>query len=309
MNRRTFISQSAAVVAGMPLAMALPAALRTDALEVHIFSKHLQFLDYDAMARTAKDLGFAGIDLSVRPGGHVEPGRVTTDLPRAVEAMTRHGLRPGMMVTALTDTADPLTRTVLSTARQLGFTHYRTGWLSYPDQQPVTEAFGLCQRQFTALAQLNREIGITGMYQNHAGQFFGAAIWDLHAVLSQLPDGGLGSQFDVRHATVEGASIWHNNLRLIAPFIRSIALKDFTWSSGPGGPKVENVPIGQGMVDFKRYFAFLKQAGIRVPASLHLEYPLGGADEGKRTLTIPAAQVRDAMRRDLEAVKKLWEEA
>ena len=51
-----------------------------------VFSKHLQFLDYEEVGKTAKNMGFDGIDLTVRPRGHVLPERVEDDLPRAVQA-------------------------------------------------------------------------------------------------------------------------------------------------------------------------------------------------------------------------------
>ena len=45
-------------------------------LKIHIFSKHLQFLIYKDMAEAAAEMGFDGIDLTVRPNGHVLPERV-----------------------------------------------------------------------------------------------------------------------------------------------------------------------------------------------------------------------------------------
>src|SRR5205814_8116826 len=55
-------------------------------LKIHIFSKHLQFLNYHDMAEAAAEMGFDGIDLTVRPSGHVLTERVETDMPKAVEA-------------------------------------------------------------------------------------------------------------------------------------------------------------------------------------------------------------------------------
>ncbi len=51
-----------------------------------IFSKHLQWLDYESMAGAAARLGFDGIDLTIRPGGHVPPEQAEEKLPRVVEA-------------------------------------------------------------------------------------------------------------------------------------------------------------------------------------------------------------------------------
>ena len=48
----------------------LPIACKTKStqdtsLDIHIFSKHLQFLNYRDMADAARTLGFDGIDLTV----------------------------------------------------------------------------------------------------------------------------------------------------------------------------------------------------------------------------------------------------
>ncbi|HQF11253.1 MAG TPA: hypothetical protein PKV22_03150, partial [Paludibacteraceae bacterium] len=48
-------------------------------LPVCIFSKHLQFLDWRSLGEKVTEMGFAGIDLTVRKDGHVEPAAVETD--------------------------------------------------------------------------------------------------------------------------------------------------------------------------------------------------------------------------------------
>ena len=44
-------------------------------------------LDWSDLGRAVKDTGFDGVDLTVRPGGHVLPERAADDLPRAIEAI------------------------------------------------------------------------------------------------------------------------------------------------------------------------------------------------------------------------------
>ena len=48
----------------------------SEAFKISIFSKHLQWLDYNGMAKVLSEIGFEGTDLTVRPGGHVLPERV-----------------------------------------------------------------------------------------------------------------------------------------------------------------------------------------------------------------------------------------
>src|SRR5688572_33013126 len=63
-------------------------------LKIHIFSKHLQFLNIHDMTEAAAEMGFDGVDLTVRPNGHVVPERVENDLPNAAEAMRKIGFAP-----------------------------------------------------------------------------------------------------------------------------------------------------------------------------------------------------------------------
>jgi sugar phosphate isomerase/epimerase len=74
--------------------------------------------------------------------------------------------------------------------------------------------------------------------------------------------------------------------------------------------KLINTPMGEGMVDWKRYFRMLKDAGIDYPVSLHCEYDsLGGANKGRRELTIPESEALALIKRDVDYVKKLWQKA
>ncbi|GAB3342435.1 sugar phosphate isomerase/epimerase [Larkinella ripae] len=276
---------------------------------VHIFSKHLHFLNFTELAATASDLGFDGVDLTVRPDGHVEPVRVREDLPKAVEALKTKNLSASMITTAVTKADDAVSRTVLETASQQGVRYYRTGWLPYPANQPIPASLKQFRQQFGELARLNQQLNLAGAYQNHAGTNFGSAIWDLATVLQEINQPGLGCQYDIRHATVEGGTSWSTGLRVIHPHIRFIAIKDVIWEKTDGKWKAVSVPLGQGMVDFPAYFALLKQLNVRVPISLHLEYPLGGADQGKRALTIPREKVYQAMQTDLQTLRGMLKKA
>src|SRR5688572_5303752 len=136
-SRRTFLKKSIATAFVLPiiskdlLSMIRPGA--DQPLKIHIFSKHLQFLNYADMAEAAAEMDFDGVDLTVRPKGHVLPERVETDLPKAVEAMKKMDFSPLLMTTAVDDANDITDRKVLGTAVKLGFKFYRMNYFSYPD--------------------------------------------------------------------------------------------------------------------------------------------------------------------------------
>ena len=312
MLRRRFIHQVAAGSSLMALGLPdlLSKAGSADQIKgIHIFSKHLQFLDYNEMAKTAKELGFDGLDLTVRPGGHVKPEKVEEDLPRAAEAIKKQGLQLRMMTTAIKDPNDPLTEKILKTASKLGFTDYRTGYLSYDPNLPVEESLKRLQPSLRELAAMNKHYGIRGAYQNHSGLRVGGPVWDLFLLLNEIDPEWLGIQYDIRHATAEGGTSWPIGYNLIKRLIHSLDIKDFMWARRDGAWKLQNMPLGEGMVEFDRFFNMLKKDEISVPISIHYEYPLGGADHGHRELTMPVAEILESMKLDLHYLKKKLVEA
>jgi L-ribulose-5-phosphate 3-epimerase len=291
-----------------------PAEKEPELFPVSIFSKHLQWLDYDEMARVSAEMGFDGVDLTVRPQGHVLPERVEDDLPKAFEAVHQAGLNIHLITTSVTSADDPYAEKILKTASSLGIRHYRMGWMYYDDSRPVEDTISLVQQQMSRLAALNEKYSISGEYQNHsgigaAGIYFGGSVWDLAGVLKNLNSPWLGSQYDIYHATVEGANAWPVGMKLIRPYIRSLVIKDFQWSKRDGKWSSESVPLGEGMVDYKKYLGLLKQGNIRGPISIHCEYPLGGADQGARTITMKREEVITAIRKDLLTLKRYLKEA
>lgn len=311
-SRRDFIKKS--IIAGSVLPfisedlLAVPNGRRIIPLQVHVFSKHLQFLNYADLADAAAEIGFDGIDLTVRPNGHVLPDRVETDLPKAIEAIRKAGLSAKIMTTAVENANDSSERKVLETAAGLGITHYRMNWLKYPEEKDIPEAIRQFKKTVKDLSHLNRTLGLTGCYQNHSGNLAGASLWELWEILKDADQQYMGVQYDIRHAVVEGGLSWQNGLRLIHPQIKMLTLKDFVWLKKNGTWRAEDVPLGEGMVDLKAYFSLLKKFNIQVPLSLHFEYPLGGAEHGSSQISTDKKIIFAAMKRDLLKVKELWEQ-
>lgn len=280
-----------------------------DGIRISVFSKNLQWLDYGGMAEEAANLGFDGVDLTVRPGGHVEPERVQEDLPKAIEAVRKKGLEVYSIVTSIVDADDPLTRRTLETAAELRIHHYRMGWFHYDERTSMDENLQWISRRLKGLEELNKTLRIHGAYQNHEGHYFGAPVWDLAGILRQLNAEWTGSQYDIYHATIEGMHSWRYGFEQLAPFIKTINIKDFQWVKKNGKWATESVPLGQGAVDFQSFFSLLRKSGISCPVSIHFEYSLGGADQGEKVLSMEHEKVLDFMRKDLAYLRGRLREA
>ncbi|MFK7972863.1 MAG: sugar phosphate isomerase/epimerase family protein [Bacteroidia bacterium] len=278
-------------------------------LSVHLFSKHLQFLDIKKAAQIAAELGFDGLDLTVRPKGHVLPENVKTDLPVAIQDIAKSGSTCTMITTAIADAENPLDIDIIKTASAQGVSYYRSNWFKYKEDLSIEESLDFYREKVRHLSELNKTHNIIGCYQNHSGTKVGASIWEVKRILESADQAFFGTQYDIRHAVAEGGRGWSNGVKLIQKHIKTIVLKDFKWGKVDGKWKIVNVPVGEGMVDFSAYFKLLKQFGLKPPVSLHLEYPLGGAEKGRREISVDQKVVFDAMKKDLDMVQKLWKEA
>ncbi len=308
MNRREFVKTlgaSSALIALKPTHLAA-----AESWQFNCFTKHLQWLDFKETAEVLKAAGYDGADLTVRPGGHVEPERVEDDLPKAVEAFGSVGLKVPMMVTAVTRADDPVQEKVLRTAKKLGVQLYRMGYLSYLKNRGIEESIDDLRPQMMELADLNREIGITGAYQNHAGTRIGGPVWDLRRLLKGIDPNHLGIQYDIKHATAEGGRSWIIGMKLVAEHINCFALKDFLWQKNKDGQwRDDPVPMGSGMTDYKSFFESVKELGIHVPITVHLEYEmphqvLKEASHDKKK----AAEV-DVYKHDLDVTKSMMQKS
>lgn len=299
LTRRAALLSSVAFVG-----LAAAAAKRN--LKVAIFSKHLQFLGGAELARAAAEIGFNGIDLTVRAGGHVEPTRAAQDLPPLVSLIRQHELEVPMVTTDIVDATSPHARAVLKTLANLGIRYYRWGGFTYGADQPLARQFEDFHQRSAQLATLNTEYKVCAMYHTHSGvDLVGAPVWDIFEILKDLDPNAVAINYDVGHATVEGGlGGWIDSFRVAESYIRGVAVKDFIWQKDTRQTwDPAWVPLGQGMVRFPTFFSLLANTAFDGPVQLHFEYPLGGVDAGKRQITVDRQQIFSAMRRDLHQVR------
>ena len=250
------------------------------------------------LAQAAKSVGFGGIDLTVRQGGHVRPERAAQDLPKAVTAIRDEGLDVPMITTELTSADNREAQTILSTAAKLSIPFFKPGYYQYKMvnvRRELEDAAG----QFRSLANLSKQCGIQAGYHNHE-EYMGAPIWDMASVIDTLDPKWAGFYFDARHAVAEGGvGGWKIATNLVMPRLKMVAVKDFRWQKTEKGWTAENCPVGEGMVDWKYFVSALAAGEFQGPISLHLEY--GAAGE-----TGPANEERilAALRHDIEFLKQ-----
>lgn len=286
---------------------AAPLAAAPAPLKVCVFSKHFQWTDIKETAATAAQLGFDGIDLTVRKGGHVLPERVADDLPKAAETIRKAGSDLTMITAEIVDATTPHAEAIVKAMKGIGLRHYRWGGFRLAGNKPIPEQLELYKKKSKDLADLNKHYRVCAMYHTHSGlNQLGASIWDLWYILKDLDTNHVGVNYDVGHGTVEGGlGGWINSTNLTAPMMRGVALKDFKWGKdAKRGWAPQWCAAGEGMVNYPKFFAMLKTNAFQGPVQLHYEYPeLGEAHTGKTNLDIPKEKFVSILKRDLAYVR------
>jgi L-ribulose-5-phosphate 3-epimerase len=257
------------------------------------FSKHLPDLNWSDLGRAVKDAGFDGVDLTVRPNGHVLPERAAAELPSAIDAIKSHGVTVPMITTDLTSATVPVAKPLLEAAARSGVRYFKTGYWRFSSSGDVRSQVAAAGEALAGLAALARDCGIELGFHNHAA-YIGAALWDIAPAIDRLDARWAGYYFDPRHAVAEGgAGAWKAAVHLVLPRLKMIALKDFYWHKTVKGWEVHDCPLGEGMVDWAWFGSAIGKTQFAGPVSLHFEYDIPGSTPAERTRRTLEAATRD----------------
>ncbi len=280
LTRRDFISASTLAAGALAFGAKPARAASGQRFPIIGFTKPIQTLSHDETADVAAHVGWEGIELPLRAKGQIEPERVEEELPKMHAALKKRGLHIGLITTDIVNPATPHVEKVLRTAKALGITRYRLGFLRYkPDQSPIAQLNEI-KPALRDLAAMNAAIGVQGGIQNHSGAgMIGCAVWDIFELVRDLDPKALGVCFDIGHATLEGGQSWPIEARLMEPFFTCAYVKDFAWVRDEKNGYVPKWgPLGDGMVK-REYFDWLKKSSYTGPISLHVEYIQGTGPE------------------------------
>jgi sugar phosphate isomerase/epimerase len=268
MTRRDFLAA--------PAAVSLAASAAPGRPMLCIFSKHMPKYGWAELGVKAKEAGFDGVDLTVRPGGHVLPERVAEDLPKAVEAIRKAGIDVPMITTGLIAASDPAAKPTLEAMKKLGIPLFKTGYWRYKRGVSALKTIEETRKAFVELLAMSRAAGVTVGLHNHSADYVGCSLWDYREILRGVDSQDAGYYFDPGHSVVEGGGYgWRVSLDIVSERLKMVAVKDFFWEKSEKGWRVKWCPLGQGMVQWGEFFKRFAEIKFTGPISLHVEYPGG----------------------------------
>ena len=259
-SRREFLAGAALAASRL----AAQPRVRTGPL-ICLYSRLLPDVEYFDLGPLLSAMGFDGCDLSVEPGGTVEPQQISVDLVRAIETMQGRGLEVPVITTNFVSPLEPWARNVIYVAGGSGVPLFRPGYWKVPSPRLVE-----IRAQVAGLAGVGRAYKMVMGVPNT----FPAA------VMRDLDPGWAGYDFDPSQATHDLP------LEAAMPRVKMVILRDARRQNGVLTP----CPLGDGVVDWTQFFATLAHARFSGPLTLESDYP--------------AARRVEAIQRDLDFARK-----
>lgn len=271
-NRRQILGLGTALCLSRWQAEALQAVRASeslsDPLRICIFAKPFQRMETQNLAELVGSWPVAGIEATVRQGGQVEPAEASEKLPRLLEALRARDRHFHILTTDIQRGDHPDVGRVLEIAAKEGVKYFRMAYYKYDLSRPLLPQLEQFAGQAKSLADVCKGLGITALYQNHAGAgYVGAPVLDLLEVFCDLPVQQMALALDLRHTTVEATSSWETIYARMKERIGAIFLKDAVAERG----EARDVPLGEGP-HVQSFFRKVLRDGLKVPLSLHMEH-------------------------------------
>lgn len=259
-------------------AVAAKLAGKTDGPQVVAFTKSFQDRPIPEVCQIFKSIGLDGLDLTVRPGGHIDPKDVKQQLPAAVKAAHDHGVQIPMLTTAITDN-DQLAENILATAAETGVGRIKMGYYRYEKFGTLAQQIQAVRKRVASVVKLAAKHQVLPCIHIHSGKYIPSHGTMLYEVLRDFSPSEVGAYVDPLHMTLEGGNDgWRQGLDLLAPWISLVSMKNFKWemgerdNSGQMEWHTRLVPVADGIAQIPEFVKVLKQLGYNGIYSMHSEY-------------------------------------
>lgn len=250
-------------------------------MELVMFSKMLQEFSVAEAGDVIKDIGLDGLDLTVRPGGHVLPENVETDLPRAVETLRGKGLSVPMITTGLESAEDPAAEATFRTAAACGIPALKLGYWQVREFGTMRAKIAEAKQALVGINALAEKHGVSANIHSHSGDFLSAFAPVVWMLIEPYDPRCIGAYPDLAHIGLEGGRAgWKQALDILGDRINIVGVKNsglFPTQDEAGNTRWQGrvVPVWEGLTPFPEAFGYLKQLGFDGPCTFHSEYKGG----------------------------------
>lgn len=249
-----------------------------------LFTDNLSDLTVEACCREVKAAGFDGLDITMRPGGHVPPEQAEMKLSAARQAADAEGISIPMASTSVTAADSPHAEEVFAAAAHYGVRRLKLGYWGYQPFGEIQEQLDATRKQLDSVVALGQRYHVLPCIHIHSGNVISNNGPITYLLLKDRAPHEVGAYVDPMHMTAEGGvEGWRIGLDLLAPWVALVGVKNFHFietgrdDRGQMRFRTEYTPLADGMAPLPEFFACLKQIQYDGIVSLHSEYKGGGS--------------------------------
>jgi sugar phosphate isomerase/epimerase len=271
------------------------------------FTDNLADLSVAEVCRQVRAIGFDGLDLTMRPGGHVRPENAEMGLSEAKRLADAANLSIPMATTGVKSADSPHAEDVFAAAAHYGVRKLKLGYWRYQPFGTLVKQLDDARRQLESVVKLGRKYHVLPCVHMHSGDIVSNGGPATYLILKDFAPADVGAYADSMHLVAEGGVAgWQMGLDLLAPWIALVGIKNFRFvedgrdANGQLRFRVQKTPLADGqcpMPEFMAHLALLKYDGI---VSVHSEYKGRGSF---RSLTTPELLAQSA--EDLKYLKRV----
>lgn len=272
-----------------------------------LFTDNLSDLSLERVCSESTRAGFDGIDLTLRPGGHVLPENAEMGLSQAGQIADRAKVVIPLASTAIIDTSSSHAEDIFASCAHYGIRRIKLGYWRYRPFGTLVTQIEEARARLKRLVSLGKKYNVLPCVHVHSGYVLANGGTALYLLLKDFDPSDVGAYVDPMHMTIEGSLAgWEMGLDLLAPWVAVVGMKNFRWQEqgrdkhGQMRYRWEYVPLADGQAPLPQFMSRLKELKYDGIISLHSEYK---GQSSFRVLT--TAELLRQSAEDLKYVKTL----
>lgn len=284
LNRRQMLLTSASLsstMLGLERISLANEAKRSSSPTIAAFTKSFQTWTIPEVCQKFRSIGLDGLDLTVRPGGHIHPDQIKQQLPEAAKAAKEAGTNIVQITSGVTDDGQ-YAEDLFSTAAEIGVTNIKLGYYKSGKLGTLQQEIDRTKSRIEQVVHRAKAYGVKPCVHIHSGNYIPSHGTMLYELLRDFDPADVGAYVDTLHMVLEGGKGgWQQGLDLLAPWISLVAVKNFRYVAkgrdkfGQQQWNTQVVPIADGVSPIPQFVGTLVKLGYTGPYSLHSEYKGG----------------------------------
>ncbi len=273
-----------------------------------LFTDNIADLMIPQCFEAARRIGFDGLDLTARPGGHVKPEDVDRGLAAARKAADAAGMSLDMISTAISEVTSPHAEATFAAAAHYGVGKIKLGYWKYKPFGTAARQIDETRTKLDRIIKLARKYRVLPCIHVHSGRSPVASGPLLYMLLKDFSPDDVGAYVDPMHMTVEGGNAgWEIGLDLLTPWVSLVGVKNFRWEPttrdrfGQQRFRTVYTPLADGQAPLPEFVGHLRRIKYDGLYSLHSEYKGGSSFRRLNT-----AELLEQTRADLMYLKTLF---